>query len=359
MSAEELRAAADDLIRRRRPPARRRARTPTRSVPSARPADPLAAGPVAGGPATDLRGRAPCTFQPSAPVAHDAEPAPASSFERQIVIAVNFDLNSYRAGRPATSRPALRAQRPRRRFGPPRLRCQPIDHARRRRGGLGGPQDASRSDAPLGLRPVAAVRPHGLARPAQPRGEGRRIAVDFAWGAEAGGGFKRPGWGTWIRTKAFRVRVGSSTAKLSPNAARTEAFACAGALSRDAASGNMRVAGREITASLSVGRRRQSWFVDHQGRLAIHLAAQPSGPVRARGGQLFAALDLGTNNCRLLVGAPLTEGFRVLDSFSRTVRLGEGLHDTGRLSPAARRDVPHEVNRRDRRSPSNRSSRAM
>ena len=136
------------------------------------------------------------------------------------MIAVNFDLNSYRAGRPATSRPALRAQRPRRRFGPPRLRCQPIDHARRRRGGLGGPQDASRSDAPLGLRPVAAVRPHGLARPAQPRGEGRRIAVDFAWGAEAGGGFKRPGWGTWIRTKAFRVRVGSSTAKLSPNRSR-------------------------------------------------------------------------------------------------------------------------------------------
>ena len=49
----------------------------------------------------------------------------------------------------------------------------------------------------------------------------------------------------------------------------------------------------------------------------------------------FAALDLGTNNCRLLVGAPVSDGFRVLDSFSRIVRLGEGLHDTGALSPLA------------------------
>ncbi|MBV9748510.1 MAG: Ppx/GppA family phosphatase [Acetobacteraceae bacterium] len=49
----------------------------------------------------------------------------------------------------------------------------------------------------------------------------------------------------------------------------------------------------------------------------------------------FAALDLGTNNCRLLVGAPEGEGFRVLDSFSRIVRLGEGLHETGRLSASA------------------------
>ena len=49
----------------------------------------------------------------------------------------------------------------------------------------------------------------------------------------------------------------------------------------------------------------------------------------------FAALDLGTNNCRLLVGAPAPDGFRVIDSFSRIVRLGEGLHDTGALSPVA------------------------
>jgi exopolyphosphatase/guanosine-5'-triphosphate,3'-diphosphate pyrophosphatase len=49
----------------------------------------------------------------------------------------------------------------------------------------------------------------------------------------------------------------------------------------------------------------------------------------------YAALDLGTNNCRLLIGAADGEGFRVVDSFSRIVRLGEGLHATGRLSPVA------------------------
>jgi exopolyphosphatase/guanosine-5'-triphosphate,3'-diphosphate pyrophosphatase len=52
-------------------------------------------------------------------------------------------------------------------------------------------------------------------------------------------------------------------------------------------------------------------------------------------GVAYAALDLGTNNCRLLVGAPCGGGFRVLDSFSRIVRLGEGLGATGRLSEAA------------------------
>jgi len=51
--------------------------------------------------------------------------------------------------------------------------------------------------------------------------------------------------------------------------------------------------------------------------------------------QTFAALDLGTNNCRMLVGAPSADGFRVIDSFSRIVRLGEGLHSTGRLSQIA------------------------
>ena len=49
----------------------------------------------------------------------------------------------------------------------------------------------------------------------------------------------------------------------------------------------------------------------------------------------FAALDLGTNNCRMLVAAPSGDGFRVIDSFSRIVRLGEGLHRTGQLSPDA------------------------
>ncbi len=50
---------------------------------------------------------------------------------------------------------------------------------------------------------------------------------------------------------------------------------------------------------------------------------------------LYAALDLGTNNCRLLIARPARSGFRVVDSFSRIVRLGEGLTHSGRLSDAA------------------------
>ena len=51
---------------------------------------------------------------------------------------------------------------------------------------------------------------------------------------------------------------------------------------------------------------------------------------------VFAALDLGTNNCRLLVAVPTRHGqFRVIDAFSRIVRLGEGLASTGRLGQPA------------------------
>ena len=49
----------------------------------------------------------------------------------------------------------------------------------------------------------------------------------------------------------------------------------------------------------------------------------------------YAALDLGTNNCRLLVAVPNGPAFRVVDAFSRIVRLGEGIAHTGRLSDDA------------------------
>ncbi len=52
-------------------------------------------------------------------------------------------------------------------------------------------------------------------------------------------------------------------------------------------------------------------------------------------GPVYAALDLGTNTCRLLVVRPSKHGFDVLDSFSRIVRLGEGLQSTGMLSEKA------------------------
>jgi exopolyphosphatase / guanosine-5'-triphosphate,3'-diphosphate pyrophosphatase len=74
----------------------------------------------------------------------------------------------------------------------------------------------------------------------------------------------------------------------------------------------------------------------------------PQGPVTAGGGvppgadhshpggtAVYAALDLGTNNCRLLIACPTGDGFRVVDSFSRIIRLGEGISTTGYISEAA------------------------
>jgi len=46
----------------------------------------------------------------------------------------------------------------------------------------------------------------------------------------------------------------------------------------------------------------------------------------------YAALDLGTNNCRLLVAKPTGNSFKVIDSYSKVVRLGRELNSTGRLS---------------------------
>ena len=68
---------------------------------------------------------------------------------------------------------------------------------------------------------------------------------------------------------------------------------------------------------------------------APHTTGHPAPSACARPPPAFAALDLGTNNCRMLVATPAPSGFRVVEGFSRTVRLGEGLHATGALCPAA------------------------
>ena len=49
----------------------------------------------------------------------------------------------------------------------------------------------------------------------------------------------------------------------------------------------------------------------------------------------YGAIDLGTNNCRLLIARPTDSGFTVIDAFSRIVRLGEGLSQSGELSQEA------------------------
>jgi exopolyphosphatase/guanosine-5'-triphosphate,3'-diphosphate pyrophosphatase len=63
--------------------------------------------------------------------------------------------------------------------------------------------------------------------------------------------------------------------------------------------------------------------------------APGAGELPAAGAGVYAALDLGTNNCRLLIACPAGDGFRVVDSFSRIIRLGEGISATGCISEAA------------------------
>jgi exopolyphosphatase / guanosine-5'-triphosphate,3'-diphosphate pyrophosphatase len=53
------------------------------------------------------------------------------------------------------------------------------------------------------------------------------------------------------------------------------------------------------------------------------------------GSELYAALDLGTNSCRMLIAAPEGGHFRVVDAFAKSVRLGTGLERTGHLSRSA------------------------
>lgn len=83
-------------------------------------------------------------------------------------------------------------------------------------------------------------------------------------------------------------------------------------------------AGKELGGYLVAG----SASSQRQGHSARAPAARPSDA-------FYGALDLGTNNCRLLVARRAGEGFTVVDSFSRIVRLGEGLARNRRLSDAA------------------------
>lgn len=75
------------------------------------------------------------------------------------------------------------------------------------------------------------------------------------------------------------------------------------------------------------------------GRGRQQTSSATRGPDRKRKGGRFAhtyaALDLGTNNCRLLVARATRRGFHVIDAFSRIVRLGEGIGASRRISELA------------------------
>jgi len=80
----------------------------------------------------------------------------------------------------------------------------------------------------------------------------------------------------------------------------------------------------------------------HESDDAARSIARESGSRRRRNNRgassnepIYAALDLGTNNCRLLIARPTRRGFQVVDAFSRIIRLGEGVSVTGVLTDAA------------------------
>ncbi|MEM9734612.1 MAG: Ppx/GppA phosphatase family protein [Pseudomonadota bacterium] len=87
---------------------------------------------------------------------------------------------------------------------------------------------------------------------------------------------------------------------------------------------------------VNAGSKRQRSHKANRSTVSRHQAPRKSGQNPARDVDAYAALDLGTNNCRLLVAVPQQPGrFRVVDAFSRIVRLGEGLAASGKLSDAA------------------------
>ncbi|HEY8247847.1 MAG TPA: Ppx/GppA phosphatase family protein [Hyphomicrobium sp.] len=75
--------------------------------------------------------------------------------------------------------------------------------------------------------------------------------------------------------------------------------------------------------------------VGHHSGNADGSTAAPRTDRDTRADGVYGALDLGTNNCRLLLARPSRRGFRVVDAFSRIIRLGEGVSQTGRLSEPA------------------------
>ncbi|WP_372603127.1 Ppx/GppA phosphatase family protein [Actibacterium sp.] len=72
-----------------------------------------------------------------------------------------------------------------------------------------------------------------------------------------------------------------------------------------------------------------------KGAGAFPKAVESPAPSLPDPAELYAALDLGTNSCRMLIAQPKGSQFHVVDSFSKSVQLGAGLEASGRLSRAS------------------------
>src|SRR6202022_1869481 len=115
------------------------------------------------------------------------------------------------------------------------------------------------------------------------------------------------------------------------------------AVARPGGAAKVSVNGNSSSAAMGRGK---TFLMNDDTRLGDGLGprASPQGSAAAgngteagptSGSSVYAALDLGTNNCRLLIACPTDDGFRVVDSFSRIIRLGEGISATGSISDDA------------------------
>jgi exopolyphosphatase/guanosine-5'-triphosphate,3'-diphosphate pyrophosphatase len=91
--------------------------------------------------------------------------------------------------------------------------------------------------------------------------------------------------------------------------------------------------GRET--GLAPGSDRVTPLYKRGGRSADRQPRPRCVPGNDLPGPTYGALDLGTNNCRLLIARPTRDGFRVIDAFSRIIRLGEGVSASGKLGEGA------------------------
>lgn len=94
---------------------------------------------------------------------------------------------------------------------------------------------------------------------------------------------------------------------------------------------------RKVTGAAPTGSTRTGAAEPNRNSFGRQDADAVAAPVHKGwlGKTAYAALDLGTNNCRLLIARAANEGFTVVDAFSRVVRLGEGLNSTGKISEEA------------------------
>lgn len=94
---------------------------------------------------------------------------------------------------------------------------------------------------------------------------------------------------------------------------------------------------RKVTGAAPTGGTRTGAAEPNRNSSSRQDGQAAAAPVHKAwlGKTAYAALDLGTNNCRLLIARAANEGFTVVDAFSRVVRLGEGLNSTGKISEEA------------------------